>query len=473
MSGNLSFDEGDLGLPDFGPDDENFDLVETEAEAMEIWPDENRDEEFWNNMELEECERRMQRVTAHIMNRAKFLETAKLLRKRKMFEGLAAAKTRAARGAIRSAGILEGDEMEYTRALLEVVDEDGLVRNVESKEKIGEKMLSSAIFRRLGTEEMKSRVLSGQSLQLKSEQMKAELERKCEEGLKFIVLFGAEKRAPENQSHYLRLPQLMELPAVVLEAKWAIFVGIKPWQGTDFGLRDFIHGGKGGMTFELLNIALDNATWLAMGVFGEAVTNLFATMKELARQPQVMNVLNVEFVEWVFAALWKELWGILRSTYRVNDEVVVLQNGGWIPLWDKMVEGIVLSEQAQTRWSVHVRKISSGTVQGSESGIARRQSRAKAEEEEVSSGQGGIQWNKVTMKNADQVCLVELAHGLRCVIGGRPQPACTTAGCRYNHNWKAMGKTKALQSVTNGRAQWLSRGNNRAALLKAVNIAQF
>ena len=87
-------------------------------------------------------------------------------------------------------------------------------------------MLSSAIFRRLGTEDAKGRVLSGQSLQLKSKQVKAELERKCKEGLKLMVLFGAEKKSSEIQSHYLRLPQLIELPVVVTESKWTIFVAM-------------------------------------------------------------------------------------------------------------------------------------------------------------------------------------------------------------------------------------------------------
>ena len=472
MSGNSQIGSfSDLSEDEKGS--ENSDpvfLEETEEEAMMIWEDESRDQIYWDSLDTVECNRRVKLLTAHLDNRTKFQEIAAapaaLNRKRKLMERLEEAKLKQAKfSRVTAAGISENDEMEYTRALLEVMDEDGIVRNVESKDKIGEKMLSSAIFRRLATEEVKSRVLSGQSLQLKSEQLKAELERKREEGLMLVVLYGSEIRATESQTHNLRLPQLMSLPVVTVEAKWSIFTGIKPWQGSDFGLRDFVSN-KSCWTFESLSVSLDNAGWLAVGVFGESVSGIFSGLKELARLPQVMNVLQVEFVEWVFVSRWKELWGILRATYRRNDELVVLQNGGWIPLWDTMIGGIVLSELAQNRWLIHVRKDQVHTNN--------KESVAKAPLIIPQSRVNEVRPSLATHHTrSDQLCLVELAHGVKCIIGGKLQGPCPNRECRYDHNWKGAGKAKSTEAVTNGKAFWLTKADNRAALSSAIQRASF
>jgi len=449
--------------------------IEEESEENLLIPSEDEkkspEDEFWTTMDNEEKESRQKRAMLRMLMRRQLIKekSDQKLEERKRIFSSAFAETqeslkKAEVDALRQSGIAESDEIESTRALLEIRDEDGVKRLVETKEKMGEKLASSAVFRRLATEDIVKKILAGQSLQLKGETVKAILLRRAESGQLELVVKGASGLSTADNNLNLRLIKLLGLPAVKDERKWNVLLGIKEWASGDLELRDFLCPSNGSFDFRALKEELENLSWLCLAVFGDYTAGMFDLMSETASDPRIKSVLNPEYVEWVCAALWKELWGILRAAYIVDGRVVVLQNGGWCAVWESILGNLKLSEESQLRWSTRVRLAKYDTASPVKNSGAVSATTTPTKQPKPPSA---------TTTPTSQLCIAELAHGVGLAHNGSPMPKCEIAGCRFSHDWKSGGKGKALVAVRGGRAKWLQSGNAREELLRQVQSHKF
>jgi len=150
--------------------------IEEESEESLLIPssDEQKsfDDSFWSTLEEDERESRQKKAMLRMLKRKWLIKarTEERAEERKRRFSLAFAETqeslkKAEAEILRQSGIAESDEIESTRALLEIRDEDGVKRLVDSSkaflEKMGEKLASSAVFRRLATEDIVKKVLAG------------------------------------------------------------------------------------------------------------------------------------------------------------------------------------------------------------------------------------------------------------------------------------------------------------------------
>ena len=457
--------------------------IEEESEESLLIPssDEQKpfDDSFWATLEEHERESRQKKAMLRMLKR-KWLIKARSDEKaeeRKRRFSLAFAETqeslkKAEAEILRQSGIAESDEIESTRALLEIRDEDGVKRLVETKEKMGEKLASSAVFRRLATEDIVKKVLAGQSLQLKGDTVKAILQRRAESGQLELVVKGATGLVKTDNSLNLRLIKLLGLPVVKEEKKWLVFLGIKEWGSGELELRDFICPPSGTFDFRVLKEALENLSWLCVAVFGDYTMGMFDVMIENASDPRIKSVLNPEFVEWMCAALWKELWGILRGAYHVEGKIVVLQNGGWCPIWESILDNLQLNEESQLRWSNRV-KVASRVEPAMTSPSRNSLSNSASSTTTTPTKPPRPPASPSTPTPSTNLCIAELAHGVGLIHNGVPMPKCEIVGCRFSHDWKSGGKGRAMAAVKGGRAKWLQSGNAREELVKQVQAHKF
>jgi hypothetical protein len=435
---------------------------ETEEEANEIWEEESYGPDLLINL----TEKRSKLLEDHWKWRTFYRKDNKVKHERL----LRLEKARNESRMLENAGLGEpGNLQEINNTIdLVVVDEGGVTVSVDTKTGITAFMAGSLLFRRLASRTQRFIIL-GESMKLEANKIKTEMLRRDAVGLEALIddihVDSEDDRLEVSLS--LKVKALCQLPVAANKEKWHMFVGLEYWDDCILGWDSFLPNGRKVDDFESLRLAMENAEWLLIGAFGLDVASIFRRVYGRINDTMVIDMMKIDFVKWMVLTKWRAFWAVLKAPYRVNEIRVSLENGAWWPLWDAIVDQIVFTKVKQTTYLEYIVPRLTTAVKATSA------SRTSVSSSVVVVKKSPVNVPAVPKPPTTYVCLDNIAFELGLTRGGILVKPCTRVGCRFNHDWKAMGKATVLQNIASSSAVWLNEPNARAMLTTAVGKIQF